>query len=278
MLGALDAAGASATSFPGDRPDRRGAAGAAPRVQGVPGRMTPTALAARTRAVIFDAFGTLVTMEDPAAALREELERRGIDVTHERAAAAFRAEIAYYLEHSLEGRDAESLDRLRDRCAEVLRASLADPRLDHASARAAMLAAIRFTAFPDAPAALRTLRERGLRLAIASNWDVSLGDALARTGLAGLADAVVSSAEVGAAKPDRRLFEAALARLGCAADEALYVGDSPANDVAGATAAGIAAVLVRRAGPRIDAVGDGGAAGATPIAVIERLTELPALL
>jgi hypothetical protein len=51
------------------------------------------------RAVLLDSFGTLVSMEPPGAHLRAELAKRGAAVGLETAAAAFRAEIAYYLEH-----------------------------------------------------------------------------------------------------------------------------------------------------------------------------------
>lgn len=55
----------------------------------------------------------------------------------------------------------------------------------------------------------------------------------------------VVSSEVGVEKPDPAIFRIALGLAGCAPDEALMVGDHPINDVAGAKAAGIAAVMVR---------------------------------
>ena len=201
------------------------------------------------RAVLLDVLGTLVELEPPAPALREELERRsGIDVGEERAAAAFAAEIQYYLAHHLEGGDMAGVERLRDRCAEELRRELAIERLDHAVVREAMVAALRFRAFPDAVPALRELRARGLRLVAASNWDASLPDGLAQTGLAPYLDGAVSSAVVGAAKPDPAVFVEALRVAGCGAAEALHVGDSPSGDVEGARAAGRRVVLVDRHG------------------------------
>ncbi len=219
-----------------------------------------------TRAVFLDSFGTLVRMEPPGPRLRAELARDGFDVSEEQAEAAFRAEIAYYLEHHVDGRDERSLDALRDRCADRLRDSLALPGLDHARAREAMLASLRFSAFHDAAPALRELRERGLRLVVASNWDCSLPEVLERAGIAPLVDAVVSSASAGAVKPDARLFRAALEAAGCEPEEALHVGDSPEKDVAGARAAGIRAVLLDRDG--------NGAAGEA----IRSLRDLPALI
>lgn len=201
------------------------------------------------RAVLVDVLGTLVELEPPAPALRREIERRtGVDVGAERAAAAFAAEISYYLAHHLEGGDAAGLERLRDRCADEIRTSLSLEQLDHATARDAMLAALRFRAFPDAAPALAELRARGVRLVAASNWDVSLRDGLERTGLAGYLDGAVSSAVVGAAKPDPAVFRAALAVAGCRADQAFHVGDSPDGDVEGARAAGVRVALLDRHG------------------------------
>jgi len=201
------------------------------------------------RAVLLDSLGTLVWMEPPGPHLRAELLRLGFDVDEERATGAFRAEIAYYVANHLEGRDAESLAALRDRCAAVLAAAPGLPALTPAQAREAMLASIRFRAYPDAAPALEELRGRGLRLVVASNWDSSLRGVLGDAGLAPLVDAVVSSAEAGAAKPDPRLFEAALGAAGRRPDEAVHVGDSPEKDVAGARAAGVRAVLLARDGP-----------------------------
>lgn len=61
-------------------------------------------------------------------------------------------------------------------------------------------------------------------------------------------DAVVTSEDVGAYKPDRLMFTRALAELGLGADEVLHVGDSLTNDVRGAAEVGIRAVWVNRRG------------------------------
>jgi len=188
-----------------------------------------------TRCVLLDALGTLVRLEPPWDHLdgepSEPLER------------AFRAEMSYYREHSDEGRDPDSLAALRRRCAAILSAELG-----REVAVEEMMAAIRFRAYPDAAPALAELRALGVRLVCVSNWDYSLPDVLARVGLADELDGVVTSAAVGARKPDPRLFEAALEVAGCAADEALQVGDTPTEDVEGANAAGIRALLIDRDG------------------------------
>jgi len=72
-----------------------------------------------------------------------------------------------------------------------------------------------------------------------------------------MVDGVVTSAEVGAPKPNPRVFERALAIAGAEPSEALHVGDKVDNDVEGAAAAGVRAVLLQRQGeppPGVEAV------------------------
>jgi HAD superfamily hydrolase (TIGR01509 family) len=82
--------------------------------------------------------------------------------------------------------------------------------------------------YPDTVWVLDALRDKGIRTAVVSNiaWDIRpvLTDADARP------DEYVLSVEVGVAKPDPRIFEAALATLGVAASDALMIGDSVEND------------------------------------------------
>jgi putative hydrolase of the HAD superfamily len=217
-----------------------------------------------TRAVLLDALGTLVRFEPPAPLLRAELrDRLGLEVSEETAAAAMKAEIAYYRAHLHEGRDPASLADLRRRAAEAMRPVL---RTD-GDLTDALLAALRFRAYPDAAPALRELRSRGVTLVVVSNWDHSLHERLEETGLAPLVDGAVASAELGHAKPERAIFEHALALAGADPAGALHAGDSPDEDVGGALAAGLRAVLVAR---------DGGPPAATGVPVIRSLAELPA--
>jgi putative hydrolase of the HAD superfamily len=220
-----------------------------------------------TGAVLLDALGTLVELQPPAPRLRALLAAEGFSVSEERAAAAFRAEIAYYLEHHLEGATRDGLCELRDRCAATLLDALELPGLDPARARRAMLAALEFTPYPDTAPALEELRAEGHRLAIVSNWDCSLGDWLEPSGLTALVDVVVTSAVTGAAKPDPLIFRRALDLLGAEEVDAVHVGDSLDTDVDGARAAGIRAVLIAR---------DGDAPGG--VEAVRSLGELPSLL
>jgi putative hydrolase of the HAD superfamily len=192
-----------------------------------------------TRAVLLDALGTLVELEPPWVHLAVALGTEPDD----RLIRAMRAEMEYYRAHSHEGRDARSLADLRRRCAAVL-----SRELGHEISVKTMMGSIRFRAFEDATPALSELRALGLRLVCVSNWDFALPEVLARCGLDGALDGVVTSAQVGARKPDAAIFHAALGIAGCSAGEALYAGDTPDEDVAGAQAAGIPALLIDREG------------------------------
>jgi putative hydrolase of the HAD superfamily len=189
--------------------------------------------------VSLDAMGTLVRLEPPWEHLAPMLP----NTTEGEVEQAMRAEMAYYRAHSHEGRDAESLKALRERCANVLASQLGQP-----VSVVTMMAAIRFKPYPDAAPALEALRARGLRTICVSNWDYALPEVLQRCGLGGLLDGVVTSAEAGVSKPDPAIFERALSLAGCSAAEAIHVGDSLEEDVEGARAAGLRAVLLARDG------------------------------
>ena len=190
----------------------------------------------------------------PWPALVRELDERGVRVSEALAREAMLAEMAYYRAHHAEAGDAAGLADLRARCARVLGGALGEParRLGAADLLAAMMASLHFVAYPEAERVLGELRGRGVRLVVVSNWDVSLHEVLARTGLAALVDGAVTSAEVGVAKPAPAIFAAGLEVAGgVAPGDALHAGDSLDADVAGARAAGLRAVLVRREGDAV---------------------------
>ena len=200
-------------------------------------------------AVLLDALGTLLELSPPAPILTRLLEERlGVRVEPSVAERAMAAEIAYYRAHNLEGRDGPSLADLRLRCTEVLRDALGEraTALADGELGRVLLDSLRFVPFADARPALKRLRQARLALVVVSNWDCSLHDVLADSGLAPLVDAAVTSAEVGAAKPAPAVFVRGLELAGVAADRAVHVGDSLGEDVQGARAAGIRPVLLVR--------------------------------
>ena len=125
---------------------------------------------------------------------------------------------------------------------------------------------------PEAIPLLDALRGRGLRVGLCSNAPyrvASLHAQLAFVGLAGHLDSITFSAEVGWRKPSPHIFDAAMEALGTDAATTVMVGDSETADIAGAHAAGMRAVLLRRNGER----GSGDAD-----AVIAALSELTGAL
>jgi HAD superfamily hydrolase (TIGR01509 family) len=97
---------------------------------------------------------------------------------------------------------------------------------------------------PDAPAALARLAARGIALGVISNWDDTLEPILMRKGLHRFFRVFVASTLLHRAKPERAIFEHALAQMGVAAGEAWHVGDDPTADALGASRAGLTAVLL----------------------------------
>lgn len=106
---------------------------------------------------------------------------------------------------------------------------------------------------------LRTLQAQGRKLGLISNtmWPGHLHHAdLERFGLAAYLDVELYSADAGAWKPSAALFHRALEGLGSAPDRALFVGDSPMDDMVGAHNAGMRGVWIQTDEYPPDAGGD----------------------
>lgn len=133
------------------------------------------------------------------------------------------------------------------------------------------------TPVPGAFDAMRWCKARGLRVALVTNTlsrgDDEVWEDWRRFGLSDTIDAVVSSHSAGWQKPHRRMFERALELTGVAPGDAVMVGDRTDADILGAKRLGLRAVLRRTSNP--GAMDDVGIA---PDAVIDDLTELPAVL
>jgi putative hydrolase of the HAD superfamily len=200
----------------------------------------------RYDAVLLDAYGTLLELDDPFERLRESVRRHiGADVELEGAKRAFRAEMAHYSTGCHTAADAESLAALRAGCAAVILAELgleADP----GAAQRMLSDAVAFRLLPDAEPLLAGLAHADVPAAVVSNWDWSLRRTLAALGVE--VDAIVTCGETGVRKPDPRIFLEALGRLGVEPGRALHVGDTADTDGAGAAAAGIDARIVDRTG------------------------------
>ena len=105
---------------------------------------------------------------------------------------------------------------------------------------------------PGMVALARELAARGVRVAVLSNSEGRLAELLVEIGIADSFAAVIDSGRIGIEKPDRRIFDHALAVLG-ASRPGIHIGDSWPADIAGALGAGWRAIWFgRRATPVAD--------------------------
>ena len=200
----------------------------------------------RYDAVLLDAYGTLVELDDPFERLRAAVRRHlGVDVDPAVAERAFRAEMEHYSTGCHVVADADSLAAFRAECARVLLDGL-PVDADADAAQRVLSDAVAFRVLPDVRALLAGLEAADVATAVVSNWDYSLRRTLAALGLE--FDAIVTCGETGVRKPDPRIFAEALGRLGVEPARALHVGDGPESDGAGARAAGIDVRIVDRTG------------------------------
>lgn len=101
--------------------------------------------------------------------------------------------------------------------------------------------------FDDARPCLEWLRDSGLRLAVITNAPGPYQrKKIASVGLGGVFDALVISGELGIAKPDGRIFDAACSSLGLRPEEVVHVGDRLDVDATAATRAGLHGVWLNR--------------------------------
>ena len=95
--------------------------------------------------------------------------------------------------------------------------------------------------------AMDALRQRGLLIGIGTNMTADCQfEKLIRLDLIDRVDFIVTSEEVTAEKPDRKIFDCCAAKAGCAPSECAFVGDNREADVLGAIAAGMKGVWLRR--------------------------------
>jgi HAD superfamily hydrolase (TIGR01549 family) len=185
------------------------------------------------RAVLFDAYGTLVDITAKRGPFRRLLqigEQQGRPMTAADAVTLMTAPMGLH-------QAAQQLGiRLTKEESTQLDAALATE-----------LASVRL--FPDTLTTLETLRSRGYRLGLCSNLAADYAGPLT-TLLSSHLDVQVWSFEVGAVKPEPRIYARSCQVLGCATSEVLMVGDTLAADVAGPRAYGMQALhLNRRGGP-----------------------------
>lgn len=189
--------------------------------------------------VLFDWGDTLFAPPDAARVIADIARERGVAMGPDRARAIWdelwaagktRDELAKGRDLSAEAHRTvwTTLFRAADRHVPGIAPALYERVMDPTA----------WLPYPDTAPTLRALRARGVKAAVVSNVPRDLSDVFAAHGLAGLIDAFVHSFQVGAEKPDPRIFIAACERIGTSPSATLMVGDHPVAD-GGATAAGL---------------------------------------
>ena len=207
------------------------------------------------RAVLFDAAGTLIEPREPVGETYARMARPyGVALPARRVDDAFRRILRQAPPLVFpDAIAAETSRRERDWWRAVVRSTfLATDSTVRFSDFDAFFDAL-YGAFsePDAWSctpgcreALTELRARGLSTGIVSNFDRRLHGLLEGLTLAPLLDTVVLPSDARVEKPDPRIFQLALERLGTPAAASVFVGDSAEHDLAGAHAAGMRAIDV----------------------------------
>ncbi|MGB9359911.1 MAG: HAD family hydrolase [Acidimicrobiia bacterium] len=199
----------------------------------------------RYRAVLFDWVGTLVHLQSGRWRLErahETLGRHFDDVSIEALALALR--------EAHEHPDVQDASRIEDHSADHFRAAsllwfeMAGLDSDLADALHAMSSDPRtHPPYPESREVLSNLHERGVRIAVVSDFSFDLRPAMIEHSFAEFVDAVVISFEHGFQKPDTRMFTTALDLLEVPPSETLMVGDRPSHDGA-AAAVGIDTLIL----------------------------------
>jgi HAD superfamily hydrolase (TIGR01509 family) len=193
----------------------------------------------RIQGVLFDWGDTLFAPPDAAKVIAEVAGERGVSVTPGRARALWD-------ELWTRGKTPAELAKGRDLSANAHRTvwttlfQTAEVHIPGIGGElySRVMDPVAWIPYPDTGPTLRALKERGLKVGIVSNVPRDLSDIFASHGLARYVDAFVHSFQVGAEKPDPRIFLAACERLGTAPAATLMVGDHEIAD-GGATSAGL---------------------------------------
>ncbi len=209
-------------------------------------------------AILFDAAGTLLHVYPSVGDVyAREAERFGVSVPVNAINAAFRAawrELRPYADGATPFHTSEAIERAwwRNLVERVFGEAAGpnafserfDPFFDALYLRFEQADVWRL--FDDVMPTLDALRDRGIPVAVVSNWDSRLPRLLHAMGIAERFQFILTSAEAGVSKPSPKIFDLALARLALPGHEVLHVGDSLEDDVHGAQRAGIRSLHLDR--------------------------------
>jgi putative hydrolase of the HAD superfamily len=234
-----------------------------------------------TRAVLFDFGGTLYDYGTLQAGDREcliSLARwAGIDADEGAIGRAYRDSMRRVFYSYLPRRYYLHRELFRDVAAGMIESFGVAPDPAHLDRYREMQWASHqrdFTLREGVLDTLQALRDRGLHVGMVSNIDDDqLEHLIAAAGVREYFDSLLSSECAAACKPDPAIFAEALRRAGCAPEEALFVGDTLAQDIAGANRAGMRSVLIWHRDDKPPPTGD-----VAPHHIIRRIPDLLDLL
>ena len=217
------------------------------------------------RACVFDAYGTLFDVASAANACRDVLG----DDTDAVNALWREKQLTYTWLRAAQGRHADFWQVT----GEALDFTLETLKIDRPGLRERLMQLyLALDAFPEVASVLCRLRDAGMKTAILSNGTRSMLDAIvSRAGVAALFDAVLSVEEAGAFKPDPRVYQLAVARLGVPVGAIVFVS-SNGWDAYAASAFGMKVVWCNRYGQQAERL------PGQPDREVTTLADLPALL
>lgn len=198
--------------------------------------------------LIFDAYGTLVELDDFYQRLQRGFAVRGLALPLEAVQRAAHQEMRHYMAHAIQVRDEASWLGLRHDCARILAEAISAQShafsLSVDDTLAVLSEALVFHPFPQAKETLRRLRDAGIRMGVLSNWDYQLPAILRGVQLATFFEFIITSAEAGVEKPAAQFFERGLAKARALCPtlkphDCFYIGDHYEKDVVAARAAGL---------------------------------------
>jgi len=206
--------------------------------------VTPTvqpvsALVRRKKAVIFDLFHTLTPVESSWSERRPNTHAM-LGVSRE----AWNEQLFECSRDRLAGIQTDPISIVGGMARKI------DPAITDEAIRAATenriarfaAALVRIT--PETRHVIQTLRQRGLRVGLVSNADVTEVAGWSQSPVADLFDSTIFSCHVGHVKPEPAIYRLSLEQLGVAASDAVFVGDGGSNELRGARQVGLTAVMV----------------------------------
>lgn len=198
-----------------------------------------TAVVAAKKAIVFDLFHTLTSLESTWGAGRR-LTCEMLGVSRE----AWDEQLQQKSRDRLIGAKRDAFEIVAD-MARAIDPTISDARIAMATENRIARFAAALQEIPDETlSVLDCLRQRGKRIGLISNADVMEVAAWDKSRIRHHFDSTVFSCVAGCAKPERQIYELSLRELGVTPTEAVFVGDGGSNELEGAKSVGMTACMI----------------------------------